>query len=152
MFAPRIAVNCSLEVCKMRRSYKATFDPASKFRPRPRIARTRRRISSVVVTATSLLVVVGCAAATFGWVPGFDLFLQGFRSPSYREQMKREVQAGSILFTSPNVDTCREQLFDNSTGRQRDNGIVDCKSAIYRVKQNEMAARMNAITDGFRQK
>jgi hypothetical protein len=136
----------------MRRTYKATFDPASKFRGRPKIARSRRRISGAVVTMMSLLMVAACVAASFGWVPGFDLFLQGFRAPSHPEQLIREAQGGSILFTSPNVDTCREQLFDNSTGRQRDNGVVDCKSAIYKVKQNEMAARMNAIGDGFRQK
>jgi hypothetical protein len=55
-----------------------------------------------------------------------------------------------IYFSSPNQDTCREQLFDNKSGRQRDNGVVDCRDALALGKHNQAADRMNAITDSFR--
>jgi hypothetical protein len=101
--------------------------------------------------ATTALVTTWLAGLP-AWFPGFDFVYRGLGPSNVQPGMVSESQAGLILFTSPNQDTCRQQLFDNATGRQRDDGIVDCKGAIYKVKQNQIAARMNAIGDGFRQK
>jgi hypothetical protein len=109
-------------------------------------------VPAVVGLLVTAGVIMACVQGSVGWAGGLDLILHWREGSGSSEQLDAESQAGTILFTSPNVDTCRQQSFDNSTGTQRDNGVVDCKTAIYRVKANQMAVRMNAVSGGFRSK
>jgi hypothetical protein len=43
-----------------------------------------------------------------------------------------EIYTGSILYLPNEGTICRQLLFDNRTGRFRDNGLVDCERAYYR--------------------
>jgi hypothetical protein len=113
--------------------------------------RTFALLATSGLFATAVLVTTWLTGGA-AWFPGFDLVYRGLGPSHVQPGTVSESQAGLILFTSPNQDTCRQQFFDNTSGRQRDDGIVDCKSAIYKVKQNQIAARLNALGDGFRQK
>jgi hypothetical protein len=67
---------------------------------------------------------------------------------------EEEIYTGSILYLPNDGTTCRQLLFDNRTGRFRDNGLVDCERAYYRGT-NESAtlwpnARATVISQSFR--
>jgi hypothetical protein len=87
---------------------------------------------------------------TPGWLVDHEALSRSFGGSSSSLQASPAARTGLIFFTSPNRDTCREYLFDNSSGRQRDNGVVDCRDAIAQGQHNQAADRMNAITDAFR--
>jgi hypothetical protein len=61
-------------------------------------------------------------------------------------------RTGAIFFTSMNIDTCHEYLFDNVSGERRDNGVVNCAVAITDVDHSPSMLRLNAITGSFRSK
>jgi hypothetical protein len=65
-----------------------------------------------------------------------------------------EIYTGSILYVPNEGTTCRQLLFDNRTGRFRDNGLVDCEHAYYRGAGESAMVRPNAravvISQGFR--
>jgi hypothetical protein len=151
-----VVVNSLSKARKMRSIYNAPADSANRFMRQRKAKPKRGAMSRVVPAIAGLLVttavITACVQGTVGWAAGLDLILHWPESSSSSEQLMAETQAGTILFTSPNVDTCRQQSFDNSTGTQRDNGVVDCKTAIYQVKANQMAVRMNAVSGGFRSK
>lgn len=137
----------------MRPIYSMAPRSVRQFKRRRKASRSGGRTFVLLATsglfATAILVTTWLTGAP-AWFPGFDVVYRG--SSHVQPGTVSESQAGLILFTSPNQDTCRQQFFDNTSGRQRDDGIVDCKSAIYKVKQNQIAARLNALGDGFRQK
>jgi hypothetical protein len=67
---------------------------------------------------------------------------------------ENEIYTGSILYLPNEGTTYRQLLFDNRTGRFRDNGLVDCERAYYHGT-NESAtlwpnARAVVISQGFR--
>jgi hypothetical protein len=67
---------------------------------------------------------------------------------------EEEIYTASILYLPNEGTTCRQLLFDNRTGRFRDNGLVDCERAYYHGT-NESAtlwpnARAVVISQGFR--
>jgi hypothetical protein len=140
----------------MRPIYNLSSNAPTRFK-RPQIARrnTKRKPQSLTTTmgffATAGLV-TACMLGALGWGPDFDFSGRRLEASNAAKRAATESQAGLILFTSPNVDSCRQQVFDNSTGRQHDDGVVDCKFALYRVKQSQIVSRLNAIGDGFRQK
>lgn len=49
-------------------------------------------------------------------------------SSAYLQEDKRNLLDGSILFFAFD-NTCHQRIFDNATGRSRDNGLVDCGAA-----------------------
>jgi len=61
-----------------------------------------------------------------------------------------EIYTGSILFTPIEGRTCHQYLFDNRTGRIRDNGNVDCERSRYAGSKNSPVARARAISAAFR--
>jgi hypothetical protein len=65
-----------------------------------------------------------------------------------------EIYTGSILYLPNEGTTCRQLLFDNRTGRFRDNGLVDCQRAYYRgTGESAMVwpnARAVVISQSFR--
>lgn len=97
--------------------------------------------------ALGLFVLAGLGAAweahNFGWPD--DLM-----SSPLNAQAMAEARSGLMFLSTPNHDTCRELSFDNSTGAQRDDGVVDCKIAVLKVRQNDAVARLNAIGSAFR--
>jgi hypothetical protein len=84
-----------------------------------------------------------------GWLSESGVLFRAVGHPDPL-QIEVAVRTGVIFFSSPNKDTCREHLFDNRSGRQRDAGIVDCRDAIAQGQHNQAADRVNAITDAFR--
>jgi hypothetical protein len=82
---------------------------------------------------------------THGWLDG----LLG-TPPLDVPQALAEVHSGVILLSTPNQDACRQRVFNNTTGRQQDDGVVDCKTAMSKVRQDDRVARMNAIGGAFR--
>jgi hypothetical protein len=140
----------------MRPTYNAPVNSAGRSLRQGKARPKRGAKSHVIPAIAGLLVTTGvimaCVQGTVGWAAGLDLIVHWPGGSRSSEPLVAESQAGTILFTSPNVDTCRQQSFDNSTGTQRDNGVVDCKTAIFRVKANQMAERMNAVSGGFRPK
>jgi hypothetical protein len=66
-----------------------------------------------------------------------------------------EIYTGSILYVPDEGKICRQLLFDNRTGRMRDNGLVDCEHAHYRgtseTAKQWSAARALVISESFRQ-
>jgi hypothetical protein len=67
---------------------------------------------------------------------------------------EEEIYTGSILYVPNEGTICRQLLFDNRTGRFRDNGLVDCEQAYYRgTGENARPwpnARAAVISQGFR--
>ncbi len=66
---------------------------------------------------------------------------------------EEEIYTGSILYLPNEGTTCRQLLFDNRTGRLRDNGLVDCEQAYYRGTESATLwpnARAVVISQGFR--
>jgi hypothetical protein len=65
-----------------------------------------------------------------------------------------EIYTGSILYMPDEGRLCRQFLFENLTGRLRDNGVVDCASAAYQGSDSTpkqwSADRMRVIATGFR--
>jgi hypothetical protein len=65
-----------------------------------------------------------------------------------------EIYTGSILYMPDEGRICRQLLFDNHTGRLRDNGSVDCERATYRGSSDTpkqwSVARVRVISSGFR--
>ncbi len=147
-FPPGHCAHRVVESIDMRPIYRSPAKvPARLNRP---LRSKRRRGSRAMLGAMAFFGSGGfaavCLAGSTGYLPDLGFLLDHSRN------LPNHISAttGMILFTSPNVDTCREQLFDNTTGRQRDNGVVDCKNAIYEVKQSQVTMRMNAIGDTFR--
>ena len=62
-----------------------------------------------------------------------------------------EIYTSSILFMPPEGKICRQLLFDNRTGRLRDNGNVACERASYQGMgaKHWSTARLWAISRGF---
>jgi hypothetical protein len=87
-----------------------------------------------------------------GWLLAHDPLSSASDSSAAALLKSMEARIGLIFISSINEDTCRERLFDNLNGNQRNNGIVDCKVAIALSKRSQTAERMNAITDAFRPK
>lgn len=69
-----------------------------------------------------------------------------------------ELYTGSVIVVPTEGDQCSQYLFDNRTGRMRDNGYVDCYSVVRQlVEEKEMnavtpAKRMHVISNAFRGK
>ena len=65
-----------------------------------------------------------------------------------------ETYTGSILYLPNEGTVCRQLLFDNRTGRFRDNGLVDCERAYYRSAGDSATvwpnARTTVISQSFR--
>ena len=99
---------------------------------RHRQSRSKRERISHALVATIFIVMVGLASALLAGLIGrdrdVDLPYHISGSSSRPSRADHESHTGIILFTSPNRDTCKEFLFDNTTGRRRA-GVVDCKSA-----------------------
>jgi hypothetical protein len=66
-----------------------------------------------------------------------------------------EIYTGSILYVPDEGKICRQLLFDNRTGRMRDNGLVDCEQAFFRgtseMSKQWSTARALVISESFRQ-
>ena len=115
----------------------------------PRKLRRRRRGSSLPIVTTCLFMLAGPAVAFMLWTHGWLDGLLG-TPPLDVPQALAEVHSGVILLSMPNQDACRQRVFNNTTGQQQDDGVVDCKAAMSKVKQDDRLARMNAIGGGFR--
>jgi hypothetical protein len=67
-----------------------------------------------------------------------------------------EIYTGSILFMPQLGSTCRQYLFDNTSGRMSDNGMVDCDHAAYHPvvepPKNWTAPRLHIISSAFRER
>jgi hypothetical protein len=63
-----------------------------------------------------------------------------------------EIYTGSILYMPYDGSICRQILFDNHTGRMRDNGNVDCERAAYHSASEKLLSlsRAQVISSGFR--
>jgi hypothetical protein len=63
-----------------------------------------------------------------------------------------EIYTGSILYMPYDGRICRQILFDNHTGRMRDNGNVDCERAAYRSASEKLSSlsRVEVISGAFR--
>ncbi|MGH6768604.1 MAG: hypothetical protein ACRECO_06230 [Xanthobacteraceae bacterium] len=64
-----------------------------------------------------------------------------------------DLTTGSIVFVPTHGNRCRNSLIDNATWRIRDNGYVDCRTALSRnanvPRLNWSTARTHAIRQGF---
>lgn len=64
-----------------------------------------------------------------------------------------DLTTGSIIFLPAIGNICRNHLIDNATWQIRDNGVVDCKSALARSASGRRvgwsAARVDVIRSGF---
>jgi hypothetical protein len=112
-----------------------------------RDGRNRRGIL-VAVGVTTLCIAIVCFADIPSWlVEKGPILLQS--APVLREA---RAATGAIFFTTMNNDNCHEYLFDNTNGRRRDNGLVDCATAITQLRRNDNTARLNAINESFKSK
>jgi hypothetical protein len=64
------------------------------------------------------------------------------------------LNTGSLLVVSPSGNYCRERTIDNSTWRIRDNGWVDCDTALAKAAANagdkSAGSRLDLIRQSFR--
>jgi hypothetical protein len=131
--------------------------PAASYRfKRPQRARRTARQTSFATlaagfSAAAALVAI-CSLGLLGWFPIFGIGSQTSQPAGGPADLNAEARSGFIFFTSLNQDTCREHTFNNTSGAQHDNGIVDCRIAIFNAKKSQSADRLNAIGDGFRSK
>jgi hypothetical protein len=69
------------------------------------------------------------------------------------EQIAASLQNGSILILAPDGYPCRQKLIDNATWIIRDNGVVDCETAVSKItstqRQKWSAERVEAIRSGL---
>jgi hypothetical protein len=65
-----------------------------------------------------------------------------------------ELASGPILFVPRSGNDCRQRLIDNATWQLRDNGVVDCDTALSpngaAVPREGAPARVDVIRNGFR--
>jgi hypothetical protein len=65
---------------------------------------------------------------------------------------------GSVIVVPTEGEQCSQYLFDNRTGRMRDNGYIDCYSVVSQLveeaEKNSVtpSKRMNVISNAFRGK
>jgi hypothetical protein len=81
------------------------------------------------------------------------------RPPPYQVRMAvnavadDDLTTGSIVLVPTFGNTCRHRLIDNATWIVRDNGIVDCRSALTGLPHGRRvgwsAARVDVIRQGF---
>src|SRR5262249_10152137 len=68
-------------------------------------------------------------------------------------QSDDDLATGSIIFVPLLGNTCRKKLIDNATWQIRDDGIVDCRTALARgAYGNQLgwsASRVDIIRNGF---
>jgi hypothetical protein len=69
------------------------------------------------------------------------------------DEIKLSLRTGSVLFMAPDGYRCRQSLIDNATWLIRENGFVDCDSAISQItssqRQKWSADRVEAIRSGL---
>jgi hypothetical protein len=65
-----------------------------------------------------------------------------------------DLSTGSLLVVSPSGNVCRQRTIDNSTWQIRDNGWVDCESALARSANPGVptGSHIDLIREGFRGK
>lgn len=67
-----------------------------------------------------------------------------------------ELYTGSVIVVPTEGNQCSQYLFDNRTGRMRDNGYIDCYSIVSQLveeaEKNSVtpAKRMHVISNAFR--
>jgi hypothetical protein len=87
-----------------------------------------------------------------GKLEGWQFLPWGFAADAAPAPSEAEIYTGSILYLPDRGTTCRQFLFDNRTGRIKDNGLVDCVQAYYRGTGAGQwsTARAAVISQSFR--
>ena len=120
----------------------------------PKIPRRRGRNST---RQTTVVVIALGALLAFGWF-ATDEIVAGRQRPAAPAAAPTagndEIYTGSILYMPDDGRLCRQMLFDNHSGRLRDNGVVDCASAAYHgsgdAAKQWSSDRVRVIATGFR--
>src|SRR5437660_583008 len=75
---------------------------------------------------------------------------QSTRPTAVHPGSSQDLTTGPILFMPVNGNTCRQRLIDNATGQIRDNGTVDCETALAQSSGKRLSGtRVEIIRDGF---
>jgi hypothetical protein len=123
----------------------------SKRRSKARARGRERSRQMVFVAAIGSLLAIGLFAA--GELKGWQ-FLPWAAAAKAAAPSEDVIYTGSILYVPSEGTICRQLLFDNRTGRMRDNGLVDCEQAYYRgtgeTAMQWSNARAAVISQSFR--
>lgn len=102
--------------------------------------------------ALLLCMLVG-AAFLFGMGTIFRASPAATSRTAVSKQADDDLSTGSIVFVPVVGERCQSRLIDNATWRIRDNGTVDCRTALSNTASGPRlrwsTARVDVIRDGF---